>query len=65
MLLLTTREVAKILDLCPDAVRQLARGGKLKATVIVGRGQRLFNQADVEQLHAQRVKARAKQHGAA
>jgi excisionase family DNA binding protein len=53
--LLTTGEAAKRLDLSPDSVRRLEREGALHA-IKVGKGHRLFNQADVEKLRAKRTK---------
>jgi len=55
MELVTTAEAVKLLDLCPDSVRQLARLGKLKyATVIGRRGMRLFVKGEVERLQRKR-----------
>jgi excisionase family DNA binding protein len=55
MKFLTSREVAKELDVCPDYIRLLARAGKLKAALVIGRGMRLFDAATVEQLRTQRA----------
>jgi len=53
--LLTTAEAAKRLEICPDTLRQLARAGKLKYAMVIGRrGQRLFAQAEVEKLWRER-----------
>ena len=54
--LLTTSEVAKRLDLSADSVRKFEREGILSA-IRVGKGQRLFQQAEVETLRAERKKA--------
>jgi excisionase family DNA binding protein len=50
---LTTSEAAKILDLSPDSVRRLEREGLLPA-LKVGKGHRLFDPRDVENLRAKR-----------
>jgi excisionase family DNA binding protein len=54
--LLTTHEVAKLLECSSDAVRLYARLHKLKVALVVGRGQRLFYKKDVEKFLAQREK---------
>ncbi len=48
--LITTAESAPILKCVPDNVRKLARQGKLKTALIVGKNQRLFHRRDVEAL---------------
>ena len=55
MELITTSEAAKILDLSPDSVRRLERSGALPA-IKVGKGHRLFEQAQVEKLRTEREK---------
>ena len=55
---LTTGEAARILELSPDSVRSYERDGKLSA-IRVGKGQRLFSFAQVEQLRAEREKRAA------
>ena len=52
--LLRSKDVAHILDCCPDDVNDLARSGKLKATK-QGRGWR-FNTADIEAYKRQNLK---------
>ena len=56
MELLTTSQAAKILDLSPDSIRRFEREGILSA-IRVGKGQRLFRQAEVETLRVERKKA--------
>jgi hypothetical protein len=56
--LLTTAQAGRRLELCPDAVRDLARRGKLKPAMIVGRGQRLFTLREVERLRTERTSVR-------
>lgn len=48
--LITTIQVAARLGCSTDNVRKLARGGRLPVAEIVGRGQRLFDEAVVEKL---------------
>jgi excisionase family DNA binding protein len=55
MELLTTSQAAKILDLSPDSIRRFEREGILSA-IRVGKGQRLFRQAEVESLRLERTK---------
>jgi excisionase family DNA binding protein len=52
--LITTAEAAAILHTVPDNVRSLARRGQLPIAATVGRGQRLFDRAVVEQLAQKR-----------
>ena len=52
--LLTTGEVAKLLEVTPDTVRFYERRGQLKAAVFVGRGHRLFRRSEVERFARQR-----------
>lgn len=54
MQVMTTAEVAKILNLVPDRVRQLANARALPA-VRIARGQRLFRRADVMRFVAERA----------
>jgi excisionase family DNA binding protein len=49
----TTLDVAKILQVSPDTVRQWERRGKLAATRTAG-GMRLFRRDDIEMLASQR-----------
>ena len=62
MQLMESHEVAKVLDLTSNAVRVLARRGKLvPVAVTAGRGTRLFDAADVERLRvAREAEKRAK-----
>ena len=53
--LLTTLDAARILGLSTDAVRQLARAGKLLADEETPTGQRLFRKSTVEKLATERV----------
>jgi len=46
-ILLTSRDVARRLNVVPDRVRQLARSGRLQASVTTESGQRLFSEAEV------------------
>jgi excisionase family DNA binding protein len=61
---LTTGDVARILDVSPDFVRQLTRDGRLPAQKTRS-GQRLFMAADVEQLAQERAAKRRPQADAA
>jgi DNA-binding transcriptional MerR regulator len=51
--LLSTGDVARILEITPDGVRHLERVGKLRARRTVS-GHRIFSAADVEELAAAR-----------
>jgi len=51
---LCTADVARLLDLTPDAVRALERAGKLVASRTAGRV-RIFHRADVERFAAERA----------
>jgi excisionase family DNA binding protein len=62
--ILTTGDVARILDVSPDFVRQLTRDGRLAAQKTRS-GQRLFMAADVEQLAQERAAKRRPHAGAA
>jgi len=53
--LLTTLDAARILGLSTDAVRQLARAGKLLADEETPTGQRLFRKSTVEKLATERA----------
>ena len=55
---LLTRDVAKILDVSTERVRQLERAGALTAVRTPG-GTRIFRLADVERLRRQREARRA------
>lgn len=57
--LLTCADVAKLLGVVPDTVRDLERRGRLKATRTAG-GIRLFREADVRQFVQTREEARSK-----
>jgi DNA-binding transcriptional MerR regulator len=48
--LISTSDVARILELTPDGVRYLERRGKLPAAQYLPSGQRLFRLKDVEEL---------------
>lgn len=50
---LTTTEAARLLDLSSDSIRRYEREGTLSA-IRVGKGQRLFDRAEVERLRAER-----------
>jgi excisionase family DNA binding protein len=58
--LLTTAEAGRLLQVCPDQVRQLARKGKLKPAMVIGgrRAQRLFTIEEVERLLKERAEPR-------
>lgn len=47
--LLSTMDVARILNITPDGVRYLERGGKLPASFTKS-GQRIFRERDVQRL---------------
>lgn len=51
--ILTSSEVARVLLITPDRVRQLARNGSLRA-LKTQTGQNIFRKADVEQLKVKR-----------
>ena len=53
--LCTTAQAAEILHCVPENVRKLARHGRLPIAAIVGRGQRLFDRTQVQQLAAARA----------
>jgi excisionase family DNA binding protein len=55
MKFLTSSEVAKILDVTPDAVRAIERRGELPA-IRIGKGQRLFTKTAVDRLLVERNK---------
>jgi len=56
--LLTTADVARILDVVPATVRLMERDGRLPALKTPG-GQRLFRRSDVERLAAARAERRS------
>lgn len=61
MELLTTGQVARLLDLTPQRVVQLAAEGQLREVARVGLdGTRLFLRADVERLLAERQRVKVK-----
>ncbi len=62
--LLTCADVARLLGVVPDTVRDLERRGRLKAIRTPG-GIRLFQEADVKQFAQIRREARRKIQGSA
>ena len=55
--LLTTAQSAQRLDVTCESVRSMARKGKLKPAMIIGRmRQRLFKASEVERLRRERAK---------
>jgi len=52
---LTVTQAARVLDLSSDSIRRFEREGILPA-IRVGKGQRLFADADVQRLRAEREK---------
>ncbi|OGQ81188.1 MAG: hypothetical protein A2289_10970 [Deltaproteobacteria bacterium RIFOXYA12_FULL_58_15] len=56
--LLSTLDASRVLGLSQDAVRRMARAGRLVADEETPGGQRLFRQSTVENLAAEREKAR-------
>lgn len=57
--LLTTAEVAQVLQTVPNNVRQLAKNGLIPVAAVVGRGQRLFDRVEVERVAAARALKRS------
>ena len=55
--LLTTTDVARVLNLSPEMVRFLERTGRLLARKTAG-GVRIFERAEVERVLAERVRQR-------
>lgn len=55
---LTKADVARILGVTPDRVRQLANTGRLKVAQRTPGGVRLFRAADVERFRAEREKTK-------
>jgi DNA-binding transcriptional MerR regulator len=52
---LTSIDVGRVLNVTPDRIRQLARAGRLRPTLVLPRGQRLFSAEDVETFRRQRA----------
>jgi len=63
MELLSTADVAKVLNLSADMVRVLAREGRLQPSAQSVRGVRLFRRSDVEALRAERAGQAGHSHG--
>jgi hypothetical protein len=61
--LLSTADVAKVLNLSADMVRVLAREGRLQPSAQSVRGVRLFRRSDVEALRAERAGRAGHTHG--
>ena len=57
--ILQTKEVAQLLDLTPDGVRDLAVRGELRC-IRTSTGQRFYRRKDVEAVAAARQSARAR-----
>ena len=60
--LITTAEAALLLGCTPENVRKLARRGQLPIAMIVGRDQRLFNRAQLEEIVRRRDHATTRRH---
>lgn len=56
MVLLTSSDAAKLLDLTPESIRNLARLGKLRPAVTTVGGQRLFSRTEIERVRLERAR---------